>query len=125
MDKPVVLFPLIVLTLVFTPLLFPDGQPPSPRWRPVVWAAGSVLLLVVFLAAFRERIELPGYSIDNPVGIPGIEDPEKSRLGSVLFGLYIVFLVLALASVVVRYLRLGACSASRSSGSCLPRCWLP
>jgi hypothetical protein len=100
-------FPLIVLALVFTPLLFPDGQPPSPRWRPVVWAAGSVLLLVVFLAAFRERIELPGYSIDNPVGIPGIEDPGKSRLGSVLLGLYIVFLVLAPASVVVRYLRLG------------------
>jgi hypothetical protein len=100
-------FPLLVLALVFTPLLFPDGQPPSPRWRPVVWAAGSVLLLVVFLAAFRERIELPGYSIDNPVGIPGIEDPGKSRLGSVLLGLYIVFLVLAPASVVVRYLRLG------------------
>ena len=100
-------FPVLGLILVFTPLLFPDGQPPSPRWRPVVWAAGSVLPLVVFLAAFRERIEFPGYSIDNPVGIPGIEDPEKSRLGSVLFGLYIVFLVLALASVVVRYLRLG------------------
>jgi hypothetical protein len=66
-----------------------------------------VLLLVVFLAAFRERIEFQGYSIDNPVGIPGIEDPEKSQLGSVLFGFFIVFLVLALASVVVRYLRSG------------------
>jgi hypothetical protein len=100
-------FPLLGLTLIFAPLLFPEGRPPSPRWRPVVWAAGSVLLLVVFLAAFRERIEFPGYSIDNPVGIPGIEDPEKSRLGSILFGLFIVFLVAALASVVVRYLRSG------------------
>jgi hypothetical protein len=100
-------FPLLGLILVFTPLLFPDGRPPSPRWWPVVWAAGSVLLLVVFLAAFRERIEFQGYSIDNPVGIPGIEDPEKSQLGSVLFGFFIVFLVLALASVVVRYLRSG------------------
>ena len=100
-------FPLLGLTLIFTPLLFPDGRPPSPRWRPVVWAAGSVLLLIVFLAAFRERIEFPGFSIDNPVGISGIEDPEKSRLGAVLFGFFLVFLVLALASVVVRYLRSG------------------
>jgi hypothetical protein len=45
--------------------------------------------------------------MDNPVGIPGIEDPEKSRLGSVLLGLFVVFLVLALGSVMVRYLRSG------------------
>ena len=100
-------FPLIGLTLIFTPLLFPDGRPPSRRWRFVVWGAGCALALIVFLAAFRERIEFQGISMDNPLGIPGIEDPEKSTLGSVLFGLFILFFVLALASVVVRYLRSG------------------
>ena len=100
-------FPLLGLTLIFTPLLFPDGKPPSPRWRPVVWGAGLALGLITFLAAFRERIEFPGVSMDNPVGIPGIENPEKSQIGSVLFGFFIVFLVAALASVVVRYLRSG------------------
>ena len=100
-------FPLLGLTLVFTPLLFPDGRPPSSRWRFVVWGASSSLVLIVFLAAFRERIAFQGISMDNPVGIPGIEDPEKSTLGSVLFGFFLLFLVLALASVVVRYLRSG------------------
>jgi hypothetical protein len=100
-------YPLLGLTLIFTPLLFPDGRPPSPRWRLVAWGATFSLALVVFLSAFRERIEIPGISMDNPVGIPGIENPEKSRLGTALLGLFVVFLVAALASVVVRYLRSG------------------
>jgi hypothetical protein len=98
-------FPLIGLILIFTPLLFPDGRLPSPRWRFVAWGAAFALALVVLLAAFRERIESQGISMDNPVGIPGIEDPEKSTLGSVLLGSFFVFLILALVSVVVRYLR--------------------
>ena len=98
-------YPLLALTLIFTPLLFPDGRLPSPRWRLVAWGAALSLVLVVFLAAFKERIKMPGISMDNPVGIPGIEDPEKSTLGTVLLGSFVLFLVLALASVVVRYMR--------------------
>ena len=100
-------FPLLGLTLIFTPLLFPEGRPPSPRWRIVTWGAALSLALVVFLGAFRERIEMPGISMDNPVGIPGIEDPEQSSLGTALLGSFVFFLVLALASVVVRYIQSG------------------
>ena len=100
-------FPVLGLTMIFTPLLFPDGKLPSPRWWPVAWATGLVLALMTFLAAFRERIEFPGISMDNPLGIPGIQDPEENWIGSVLLGCYIVLLVATLASVVVRYLRSG------------------
>jgi ABC-type multidrug transport system fused ATPase/permease subunit len=98
-------YPLVGFILVFTPLLFPDGRPPSPRWRPVVWLAGLNLVLITFLAAFQERIEFSTISMDNPVGIAGVEDPEHSRFGSALFGLLLVALAAALVSVVVRYLR--------------------
>ena len=37
--------PGIVILAVFVILLFPDGRPPSRRWRPVAWA-GAVVLVV-------------------------------------------------------------------------------
>jgi hypothetical protein len=37
--------PGIVILTVFLILLFPDGRPPSRRWRPVAWA-GAVILVV-------------------------------------------------------------------------------
>ena len=100
-------YPLFGLALIFTPLLSPTGRPPSRRWRPVVWVSALCLALITFLAAFRDRVEFPGISIDNPVGIPGVENPEQGRLGSMLLGLFVVLLlsVSALASVGVRYHR--------------------
>jgi hypothetical protein len=35
------------LSLVFLPLLFPDGHPPSKRWRPVSWLGGLSIGLIV------------------------------------------------------------------------------
>jgi hypothetical protein len=35
------------LSLVFLPLLFPDGHPPSHRWRPVGWLGGISIGLTV------------------------------------------------------------------------------
>jgi len=37
------------LSLVFLPLLFPDGHPPSHRWRPVAWLGALSIGLVVVL----------------------------------------------------------------------------
>jgi hypothetical protein len=113
-------YPLLGLTLLFTPLLFPDGRPPSPRWRAVIWVAGVDLALITFLAAFHEKVRFAGISMDNPVGIPGIENPEQSRFGAILFGLLLLLLGVALASVVVRYLRSGGVAQHQIKWLLLP-----
>jgi uncharacterized membrane protein len=39
------------LILVFLPLLFPDGRPPSRRWHPVAWLGGVSIAMIVVLAS--------------------------------------------------------------------------
>ena len=49
-------------------LLFPTGQLPSPRWRPVAWAAGAVLVLAAFSGPFLPGPPAPGLP-PNPIAI--------------------------------------------------------
>jgi hypothetical protein len=51
-------------------LLFPDGQLPSPRWRPVAWAMVAwCAVIMVFLAVYPGLISTP--ELDNPFGLSG------------------------------------------------------
>jgi hypothetical protein len=95
-------YPTVALVLVFTPLLFPDGRPPSPPWRLVAWLTGAVTTLVAALAAVQPTIELDdSHVVDNPIGVAGLGDPEDSLL-SVALGLLVLA---AVASLVVRFRR--------------------
>jgi len=96
----------ISLTLVFTPLLFPTGRLPSARWRPVAWLAGLTTVALTMLAAFQVSLpEIGGRVLPNPVGIAGVENPEESRVGDVLFTLLFLLAVVAFASLAVRFRR--------------------
>ncbi|MFP5352334.1 MAG: hypothetical protein ACLGIB_07220 [Actinomycetota bacterium] len=86
-------------------LLFPDGRPPSPRWRWVGWASVLVIVLVTGGAMFQSRLQSDGYSIRNPVGFLPFANSEEA-LGF-LFVIFFPLMALSLASVVVRFRRSG------------------
>src|SRR6516164_2789404 len=76
--------PPVVATLFFLPFLFPDGQPVSPRWRPVAWVALAGLTVAV---------------AGTMAGIP--------VLGLIGHFINIVCAILAPATLVIRYRRGG------------------
>jgi hypothetical protein len=93
------------LIITFLPLLFPDGQLPSRRWRPVAWLAGGYLALHCVWAAFAPRpLEGPTPLPQNPWAIERAEG--FFRLLEAGFSVLLPAVVfLSLASLVVRFRR--------------------
>ena len=93
--------------LTFLLLLFPDGRPLTRRWRAVFWGAAVVaasLLVITWLDPAPIMVGgLP--SEPNPTGIRGLGHPLHSALGNGTWVFSLVFLLLAVASVVLRYRR--------------------
>jgi signal transduction histidine kinase len=89
---------LVVLIFVFLPLWFPDGKPPSRRWRPVEWLGWIVLALLV-LGSFAAG-PIRGFGVENPAGIKGFR--IFNDLAWVLMPLATVG---ALVAVIVRFRR--------------------
>jgi LPXTG-motif cell wall-anchored protein len=94
------------LALVFTPLLFPTGRLLSPRWRPVAWLAGAVTAALMMLTAFEANLgTIGGQVIANPIGVAWVANPQTGAVGTTLFGLLILSIVAAFASLVIRFRR--------------------
>jgi hypothetical protein len=98
---------MIVLIFVATPLLFPTGRLPSPRWRPVAVVAGMTTAALMGMTAFQPTIRLQdqNYWVDNPIGLAWIPVPETSAVGGVLVGLLAACMVAAVVSLVLRFRR--------------------
>ena len=88
-------------------LHFPDGRPPSPRWRAVRWLTTGWMASAVVAFALApgpvNLVSLPGLRVDNPAGLAAasILGPVKAVAGVFT----VVPLLAALASLVARFRR--------------------
>jgi hypothetical protein len=86
-------------------LLFPDGRPPSRRWRFVVWAdvaVGAVLLIVILFTPGQSAFNTP---VKNPLGIGGVAGDAIATIASAMAYVLFATVFLSALSLVIRYHR--------------------
>jgi hypothetical protein len=92
-------------------LWFPTGYVPGRRWLWLQWLGFALVALTLFTYSFTDQICVGEGDVgcsswaDNPIGIPGMPNPEYGWLAGPIFSLYPVFMVAALFSMFVRYRR--------------------
>src|SRR5215204_2240493 len=85
---------------VFLALLFPDGRPPTPRWRPFGWLVGAAVVVGIVGAAYSPGPIRGLDALRNPLGIDG-----APNLSEPVEAIVLAIAVAAAASLVVRLRR--------------------
>ncbi len=82
----------------FVPLLFPSGHLPSPRWRPLAWLAGGLLLVGTLFAMTEPGALQLLPAIPNPLGVARASSAVQlfDTLTGALLGLSVVLSGLSL-----------------------------
>ncbi len=96
--------PVVGVVGIFIPLLFPNGRPPSPRWRPVAWFGIAATILFTISIAVTPGPMSGG--IENPIGLDA-GGGQNGLIQIVSLACLCGALVLALASVAWRFRHAG------------------
>ncbi|MDP9328635.1 MAG: histidine kinase, partial [Actinomycetota bacterium] len=99
------MIPVVLVSLLSTFLLFPDGHLPSRRWRPIAWlllASGAVGLLMVSVVSQTNTLDT-GTDVENPLALGALSG--WTWMAFVWAALLVAAAIPSLASVVVRFRR--------------------
>jgi hypothetical protein len=96
----------VYLLFVYLFLLFPDGRPLSPRWRPLLWINGFLMATGIVAHAFDPGRIMSDEPISNPLGIEAAGEgfAVVSELVSYLTAL---MMVVSVVSLYLRFRRAG------------------
>jgi len=97
---------LLIFPVLALALLFPNGRPPTRRWRWMEFALIGWPVLLVILATLTQTIQsetTPHLTLDNPIGV--LSEGTVDRLAGVWVAGMMVLVVLCVASLFVRYRR--------------------
>ena len=89
----------VIVTLA--PLLFPDGRPPTPRWRPIMWLAVAALVVMFVASLF-----LWPYRGPRLLDVGEITEARLANtVGTAAFAMLAASAPAALLALVVRFRR--------------------
>lgn len=95
--------PLFLLALALLLLVFPDGRPPSPSWRPALWIVWACIAVAIVDSALKPGVIREGdMPVENPIGIASAAG-LFAALDNVVFLLFLASMVTGVAAIVRRF----------------------